>query len=314
MEDFMEVTLGNQEIKADGKTAGYTENTGVSVNIQYKNFDYGTPKKRIGKSPIQMEVGLKATLKEITPLNFLLAMGIKDNVLKNLLGAAVSTFWKVITEWDGEHTYTSGDYVEPTVLNGYCYEATAVTGDTGATEPIWPTTAGNTVVDGGVTWTCRAYPAEEQIAATYDSDMIYAKTDHPALTTGLTPVVYNADFTEKITADYQVDKLTGVFQFFPGSDVDDGDTINILYQYTPLNQQYVEINPDAFLLAYADISSMHRKPTDGKYIGFDGFKMQSNNAPMSFNPVDYSGMEVNWKSFYDPDRGDYACGRLTWYN
>jgi hypothetical protein len=38
--------------------------------------------------------------------------------------------------------------------NGYYYECTTA-GTTGATEPTWPTTAGNTVVDGSVTWTCR---------------------------------------------------------------------------------------------------------------------------------------------------------------
>lgn len=42
----------------------------------------------------------------------------------------------------------------PTVLNGHKYEATAITtGITATTEPTFPTTAGGTVVDGGVTWT-----------------------------------------------------------------------------------------------------------------------------------------------------------------
>ena len=41
----------------------------------------------------------------------------------------------------------------PTVANGYIYTAT-VAGTTGVPEPTWPTTVGNTVVDGTVTWTC----------------------------------------------------------------------------------------------------------------------------------------------------------------
>jgi len=47
-----------------------------------------------------------------------------------------------------------GDAVRPVTRNGYAYECT-VAGTTGGSEPTWPTTPGNTVVDGTVTWTCR---------------------------------------------------------------------------------------------------------------------------------------------------------------
>ncbi len=46
------------------------------------------------------------------------------------------------------------DIYLPDVLNGHKYKATSLTtGITSATAPTWPTTAGGTVVDGGVTWT-----------------------------------------------------------------------------------------------------------------------------------------------------------------
>lgn len=48
-----------------------------------------------------------------------------------------------------------GDVVKKTVDNGYRYKCT-VAGTTGGTEPTWPTTIGNTVADGSVTWTCVA--------------------------------------------------------------------------------------------------------------------------------------------------------------
>lgn len=57
--------------------------------------------------------------------------------------------------WAATTATSVGDAIRPTTRNGYCYECTASSGSTGAAEPTWPTTPGNTVVDGGVTWTCR---------------------------------------------------------------------------------------------------------------------------------------------------------------
>lgn len=43
----------------------------------------------------------------------------------------------------------------PSVPNGFGYHVSAITtGTTGAVEPTWPIVIGNSVVDGGVTWTC----------------------------------------------------------------------------------------------------------------------------------------------------------------
>lgn len=57
--------------------------------------------------------------------------------------------------WAPGETQAVGDLCVPTTLNGYLYRATAITtGVTGSTQPSWPTVVGNTVTDGGVTWTC----------------------------------------------------------------------------------------------------------------------------------------------------------------
>lgn len=70
--------------------------------------------------------------------------------------------------WSANAVYVLGNYVEPTAENGYRYECTTVGLDTGngsvistrglggSSEPIWPTTVGDTVSDGLITWTCRA--------------------------------------------------------------------------------------------------------------------------------------------------------------
>lgn len=50
--------------------------------------------------------------------------------------------------------YSSGVKVRPARATGYQYSSGG--GVTGTQEPRWPTTIGNTVQDGSVTWTCEA--------------------------------------------------------------------------------------------------------------------------------------------------------------
>lgn len=62
--------------------------------------------------------------------------------------------------WDSRRAggiYTLGETVRPTPGNrtGFEYECTGG-GQVGVVEPSWPTTIGETVVDGSVEWTCRA--------------------------------------------------------------------------------------------------------------------------------------------------------------
>lgn len=56
--------------------------------------------------------------------------------------------------WATSTAYSLGNRRIPTSSNGYYYEAT-VAGTSSGTQPTWPTTLGDTVTDGGVTWVCR---------------------------------------------------------------------------------------------------------------------------------------------------------------
>ena len=55
--------------------------------------------------------------------------------------------------WTASTEYGVDDVVEPVTRNGYRYRVT-VAETSGGTEPTWPTTLGNTVTDGGITWKC----------------------------------------------------------------------------------------------------------------------------------------------------------------
>lgn len=59
--------------------------------------------------------------------------------------------------WVSGTNYAMGDFRRPTVPNGFRYEVTADAGSAAGVEPTWPTTIGVTVVDGGITWTCRSF-------------------------------------------------------------------------------------------------------------------------------------------------------------
>ena len=50
--------------------------------------------------------------------------------------------------------YGLGQKVVPLALNGYVYEVTVAGTSHASNEPAWPTTLGNTVTDGTVTWRC----------------------------------------------------------------------------------------------------------------------------------------------------------------
>ncbi|RLA45999.1 MAG: hypothetical protein DRR06_06030 [Gammaproteobacteria bacterium] len=59
------------------------------------------------------------------------------------------------TQWVATHDYLVGERCFPTdpVTTPYCYQIQSVTtGISGASEPSWPLGAGQTVVNGGVTW------------------------------------------------------------------------------------------------------------------------------------------------------------------
>ena len=65
--------------------------------------------------------------------------------------------------WVANTAYSLLDFRIPTTANGYVYECTTAGTSHASVEPTWPTTVGNTVADGTVTWTCRAYLATVKI-------------------------------------------------------------------------------------------------------------------------------------------------------
>uniref|UniRef100_A0A6M3IPT3 Uncharacterized protein n=1 Tax=viral metagenome TaxID=1070528 RepID=A0A6M3IPT3_9ZZZZ len=78
--------------------------------------------------------------------------------------------------WAANTAYVTTDFRIPTTANTYCYECTTAGTSHATTEPTWPTTVGNTVGDGTVTWTCRAYEAPLKIIDFEDETYIISAT------------------------------------------------------------------------------------------------------------------------------------------
>jgi len=74
-------------------------------------------------------------------------------------------------DWVAATAYTLGQFVAPTTKNNKRYEVT-VAGTSHSTEPTWPTTAGGTVADNSVTWTCRGEPSNSM---PIDLEEIYSR-------------------------------------------------------------------------------------------------------------------------------------------
>ena len=81
--------------------------------------------------------------------------GVGNDAWKQTIGIDVISQLSTPAAWIASHTYIANAAVVPTVGNTFCYSANG-SGTSGASQPTWPTTLGATVVDGTITWTCRA--------------------------------------------------------------------------------------------------------------------------------------------------------------
>ena len=157
-----EITEGKKSyvVKRPGLTTNTTITSGTGRGIAYFNSSIFTvigDKLYRGTSAIQTlgtstgPVGFKEFDNE--GLRYLFVCDGTDAYV-------VDTSWVVTkvnqtySAWVGSTNYALGDKVVPTVANGFYYEVTTDGGSSGGSQPTWPTTIGNTVVDGGITWTC----------------------------------------------------------------------------------------------------------------------------------------------------------------
>lgn len=104
------------------------------------------------------------------------------------------------TKWQANTTYAPYQVVQPTTENGYQY-IVIDGGQSGSTEPTWPTVVNNTVTDGGIEWQC--------LDATKRLPLIVGQlpSGDPAVFID-TAFIKNASITSAKIGDLVADKIT----------------------------------------------------------------------------------------------------------
>lgn len=82
-----------------------------------------------------------------------------EQALNAVSASASSTeYYGIYDAWLAAHEYAVGDYIEPTVPNGFIYMAAELMGTapfvSGGAQPTWPTVVGQTVNDNDIKWMC----------------------------------------------------------------------------------------------------------------------------------------------------------------
>jgi hypothetical protein len=96
--------------------------------------------------------------------------GIRAIVRNTAVGSSsISKGWcGLCRTWAATRKTARGEWVIPTVPNGYKYRSTGSADvNAGSSEPTWPTIVSNTVSDGSVTWTCALADANDASGHSY---------------------------------------------------------------------------------------------------------------------------------------------------
>lgn len=162
-----------------------------------------------------------------------------SSMLKAALGRANTNTAHAVST-----AYALNAIIRPATENGFFYRAT-VAGTSGATPPTWPTTVGNTVTDGTVTWRC-----EGTKAATGNAHLL---------------------LIDKLPSFLIEKGFTDIGQYFK-------------YNGCKINKFSLAVKPSGFQDVTLDImgaretvsgTSFHEAPTDAGYRAFGGFSIAS---------------------------------------
>jgi len=184
--NFQGVSIGYQAVSVlYGTSVGYQadgNNNGVSVGHTAKSGSQGVAIGAIADGQYNgIAIGYQAKgWHEGVSIGYRAGYNLIDYAEHNknvLIGYKAGYNLTLPEAWQANTSYAVGDYVKPSSINtGYNYEC-IVEGTSGENEPDWPTTLGETVVDGTVTWKCVSVRGNNNIIIGYDIECNQYDTD-----------------------------------------------------------------------------------------------------------------------------------------
>lgn len=178
--------------------------------------------------------------------------------------------WSATTAYGG-----TGEplYAVPTVANTYYYKATTA-GTSDASEPTWPTTLGDTVVDGTVTWTCIA----------------------------LIELVADTDY---------VVESTGVLIYNDAVNYESGRTVNFDYTYADSTKVEAILNSGKEYKIH--FSGFNWAESDATF-SIDVYRAKNNPASLGVITDDYGNLELTFTVLKDESITGTGLSQFYTYN
>jgi len=316
MKDFNKVMMGAAEGYADQATLGHVKNFTFSFKFEKERIEVDLPMVLLISALMKVSATAGVTLLELYRHdNWLLAMGIGDQTMARVAGDTKSTYWKVYTTRANDTVYALNAFLEPAVLNGCLYEVTDVGSSphqSGSSPPTYPTTPGNTVVDGDLTLTCRAYNGEAVTMATWNNGSRNAVKLTGTYLTANKVRVYNSGYTAEYDKDdFYIDHTRGeIFQKKTGS-ITDTQALKVLYEYSETASFRIDMKPKSFVTKYHDFDFKAVSPQTGKYQKLTLFKAKGKLAKVTYENK-FSGVPLDLGVYSHPQRSGCKYGRYFW--
>ena len=306
---FANVMVGGADkVWIYNRTIGSVSEMSVKTIVNKLRKEGGRP-KRLKKTAItEFGVDVELSMDEIRAENFLLGMGVEDNILTKIEGAKVSTLHKTIVAWQSEHAYTGTIYMQPTTLNGKLY-VLKTPGTSATVEPTWNLTGDTT--DGTAVWTAMAYPGETVTRELWldETDIYCYALDFDNVQAGYR--VYNSDFTTEYTdeTDFDMDKIPGRIIWTNGTAP---AGLKVLYEYKPIDQIQINLKPEDTIIAQVPLRAVFLRPTTGLEIELLLWSVQSNQITLPMGK-DWASFKPKFSANSKEEYTDCSLGYMFFY-